>query len=53
METDEGDPRLKFTIERQQQQLIRLDAAIVERKHQLAALQRELEHALIPTQRRY
>jgi chaperonin cofactor prefoldin len=51
--TDEGDPRLKFTIERLQAQLVRLDAQIVERRTELQMLERELQNALHHTPRRF
>jgi hypothetical protein len=52
MDTDEGDPRLKFTIERQQQQLKKLDDLIVSKKHELQILDEALRLALIASQQR-
>jgi hypothetical protein len=51
---NDGDVRrLATVIEQQQIQLSRLDAAIVERKQELKALQRDLEYALHQHPRRF
>ena len=55
MNTTEFDGELRrnsFLIQQQQDQLVRLDAAIVERRTALQLLEKELQQALLSTPRR-